>query len=125
MADQPRISLAPKSKGALSKSFSINGVGQNALKHVTTNHTNMKFSVCISYSIDGGNTFKKIVSDFYVNNETIVPVEAKGQVNNSLRQLFSIKPDAMDEPWWILHFSNNVSNNKTDTMQQGILYDYQ
>lgn len=132
LADQPRISLAPKSKGALSKSFTISGLGAEAIKsatgiehNLTPNNATLKFSVCISYSIDGGNTFKKIVSDFYVNNRIIIPVASKGKVNDSLRNLFSTKPDAMDEPWWILHFSNNVSFNKSDTMKQGVLYDYQ
>lgn len=132
LADQPRISLAPKSKGALSKSFAISGLGVGDIKHVrgiekdlTPNNAKQKFSICISYSTDGGNTFKKIVSDFYVNNNIIIPVESKGKVNNSLRYLFLTKPDAMNEPWWVLHFSNNVSSNKSDTMKQGVLYDYQ
>lgn len=137
LADQPRISLAPKSKGALSKSFTISGLGTEAIKsangiehNLTPNNATLKFSVCISYSIDGGNTFKKIVSDFYVNNRIIIPVTSKGKVNDSLRNLFSTKPDAMDEPWWILHFANNVDSGiiiskKSDTMKQGVLYDYQ
>lgn len=132
LADQPRISLAPKGKGALSKSYTIKGIGKEAIKsvrgiehNVAPNSATLKFSVCISYSIDGGNTFKKIVSDFYVNNNIIIPVESYGKVNDSLRNLFSTKPDAMDEPWWLLHFSNNVSAKKSDTMIKGVLCDYQ
>lgn len=130
-ADQPRISLAPKGKGALSKSFVVAGIGKAGVKNAGMTEANVaftnasqKFSICISYSIDGGSSFKKIVSDFYVNNQIVIPVKSKNKVNDSLRELFTTKPDAMDEPWWILHVGNNVED-ASDTMKQGLLYDCQ
>lgn len=128
IADQPRVSLAPKSKGKMSKSFQISGVGRGTLVRERTNvnllpMSGNKFSVCISYSLDGGITFKKIVSDFYINSEVVVPVQSKGKVNNSLRMLFTSKPDALDESWWLLYFKSNIGSN--DTMIKGILMDYQ
>lgn len=128
VADLPRVSLAPKSKAQMSKSFRVSGVGYSVLSG-ERNETyplptdGRKFSVCISYSLDGGTTFKKIVSDFFVNSEIVVPVQSKGRVNNSLRTLFATKPDAMDESWWLLYFNNNIGVN--DTMIKGILIDYQ
>ena len=128
IADQPRVSLAPKSQGQMSKSFKISGVGKGTLVR-ERNNTNLppmngnKFSACISYSLDGGTTFKKIVSDFYINSEIVVPVRSKGKVNNSLRTLFATKPDALDESWWLLYFKNNIGSN--DTMIKGVLIDYQ
>lgn len=128
VADLPRVSLAPKSKGQMSKSFKISGFGRNTLigerSNVNLNPSNsLKFSVCISYSLDGGTTFKKIVSDFYINSDIVVPVESKGKVNQSLRKLFTTKPDALDESCWLLYFKNNIGLN--DTMMKGILVDYQ
>lgn len=128
IADQPRVSLAPKSKGQMSKSFQISGIGRGFLNRERSNtypspSNAPKFSVCVSYSLDGGTTFKKIVSDFYVNSDIVVPVRSKGKVNNSLRTLFTTKPDAMDESWWLLYFNNNVGGN--DTMCKGVFVDYQ
>ena len=128
IADQPRVSLAPKSNGKMSKSFKISGVGKGSLigEHNNINLSSsegLKFSVCISYSLDGGATFKKIVSDFFLNSDIVIPVKSKGEVNNSLRKLFITKPDAMDEPWWLIYFNNNIGFN--DTMVKGVLIDYQ
>lgn len=128
IADQPRVSLAPKSHGQMSKSFHISGIGRGTLNRERSNtylsSTNApKFSVCISYSIDGGTTFKKIVSDFYINSDIVIPVRSKGKVNNSLRTIFTTKPDAMDESWWLLYFNNNIGGN--DTMCKGVFVDYQ
>lgn len=128
IADQPRVSLAPKSKGKMSKSFQISGVGRSYLNRERSNtylssSNAPKFSVCISYSLDGGTSFKKIVSDFYINSDIVVPVQSKGRVNSSLRTLFTTKPDAMDESWWLLYFNNNIGGN--DTMCKGVFVDYQ
>lgn len=128
IADQPRVSLSPKSKGQMSKSFQISGVGKGYLNRERNNtylssSNAPKFSVCISYSIDGGANFKKIVSDFYINSDIVVPVRSKGRVNSTLRTLFTTKPDAMDESWWLLYFNNNIGVN--DTMCKGVFVDYQ
>lgn len=128
IADQPRVALAPKSKGQMSKSFHILGVGRKSLvkERNSTYSSPMngnKFSVCITYSLDGGTNFKKIVSDFYINSDIVVPVQSKGKVNNSLRTLFTTKPDALDETWWLLYFNNNIGVN--DTMCKGVFIDYQ
>lgn len=128
-ADQPRISLAPRSKGAMSKTFRATGVGTGSWTNSSTMNTAMttisagkKFSVCISYSLDGGNTFKKIVTDFYVNSEINVPVLQKGMVNDALRRVYIAKPDALTEPCWILHVNNNLEDA---ARVQGVLFDYQ
>ena len=130
LADQPRISLAPKSNGAMSKRFHITGVGKRGLETRSGIHTNMtdqttncKFSVCISYSLDEGRTFKKIVTDFFVNSHIVIPVAINGRVNNALREIYTVKPDALNETWWLLHFKNNVPGY--NSLMQGMFYDYQ
>ena len=137
IADQPKVSLAPKSSGAMSKVFKIKGLTKNmafggenniAQLGLTVDDTYCKFSVCISYSLDGGETYEKIVTDFYANSRIIMPVTGKGKVNDALRRIYSSKPDALREYWWMLHFSNNITNfkyNVYDTRVQGVLYDYQ
>lgn len=128
-ADQPQISLAPKSHGAMSKTFSIAGVGSASLKNsgvmtstYTSDNSYCKFSVCISYSVDGGLTFDKIVTPFYVNSVIICPVRSHGKVNTALREVLSNKPDAIHEPWWMLYAITNLGEN--DILYQGALTDY-
>lgn len=134
IADQPRVSLAPKSNGAMSKTFSVNGLGINSLGttsmqkvNLTQDNSYCRFSVCISYSVDGGNTFEKIVTDFYANSKIIVPVPNGASVNNSLRQIYTANPSAIHEPWYLLHFRNNVCENTAwqNFRNYGVIYDYQ
>lgn len=131
VADQPRISLSPKSNGAMSKIFNIAGIGKAALKQsigifsrLNENESYCRFSVCISYSLDGGNTFDKIVTEFYADSKVIVHVANHGKVNEALRQIYTSKPDALSEPWWMLYFANNMDLGN-DCMVQGVLFDYQ
>lgn len=129
-ADQPQISLAPKSYGLMSKEFSIIGVGRPYLKYLnetntafTSENSNCKFKVCISYSLDGGNSFEKIITSFYVNSIITSPVPSHGKVNDALRKILSRKSDAIHESWWMLYSVNNIECN--DSFFNGALTDYQ
>lgn len=133
--DTPRISLGPKGSGAMSKRFSVLGIGEgkipnvtnpSATKAMTENTSNCKFSVCISYSVDDGATFNKLVTNFYVNSCLSVGVVEYGKVNDALRTLLTTKRDALGEPWWLIKFDNNVSCYMSfDCYQSGFLFDYQ
>lgn len=130
VADLPQVSLAPHSNGAMSKTFRISGIGASSLNDKAVNQPSLtkdqsycRFSVCISYSIDGGQTFDKLVTNFYANSKVVVPVVNHGQVNNALRQIYEQKPDAINEYWWLLNFDYNISGGYNKRVQ-GILYDY-
>lgn len=130
VADLPQVSLAPHSNGAMSKTFKIAGIGSSSLSGSAVNQPSLtneqsycRFSVCISYSIDGGQTFDKIVTDFYANSKIVVPVIQKGRVNDALRQVYQSKQDAINEYWWLLNFNYNIPGG-FDKRVQGILYDY-
>lgn len=131
IADQPRVSIAPHGNGAMSKVFKISGIGKAAIGNSgAVQHTSLseqmspcRFSVCISYSFDGGNTFDKIVTDFYLNSEIVV-ITKKGHLNNALKEIYSAKPDAINEYWWYLYFNTaDYSNGFLDRVK-GLLYDY-
>ena len=131
VADQPKVSLAPKGCIFMSKNFGITGVGRESLKNSNSILPNIAeagsaktFSVCISYSLDGGKNFEKIVTDFYENSEIAVPVEKEGAVNEALRKIYTIKPDAIHEPLWLLYFSHNIISSP-NIFVQGALSDYQ
>ena len=130
IADQPRYSIAPKGMGKLSKNFNISGIGRTSLKNVrdanfsyTKNSSSCKFSVCISYSIDGGQTFDKIVTPFYLSSQIAKPVISNGKVNEVLRSVLEQKQDALYEPWWILYSVNNV-DLENDYITRGALLDF-
>lgn len=130
VADLPQVSLAPHSNGAMSKTFHVTGLGASSLGGsavnlplLTKEQSYCRFSVCISYSTDGGQTFDKLVTDFYANSKIVVPVVKHGQVNNALRQIYEQKLDAINEYWWLLNFDYNRSMGY-DKRVQGILYDY-
>ena len=137
IADQPEVSLAPKSNGAMSKIFNISGISPQTYSRLDKEIINLtdkeninNFSVCISYSIDGGKTFDKLVTDFYVNSRIIVPVKNNGNINESLKTIYTLKTDALNEPWWMIGFNNNTRELfyeiiKDNCIAQGALIDYQ
>lgn len=129
-ADQPQISLGPKGHGAMSKTFSIGYLGKSLLESSAERNSQFsqadsycKFSVCISYSIDGGENFEKIVTDFYANSWIVCPVRSHGKVNDALHTLLSSKTDALGEPWWMLYFNTSINNNN-NILNNGVITDY-
>ena len=139
VADLPQVSIAPYGNGAMSKVFPIKGVGAEALKQTPNNNSlislteeqsDCKFSVCITYSLDEGKTYKKLITNFYTNSNVAVPVASERTVNESLRNLYSIKPDAVNAPLWLLYFKIKAKYDFTKSISnylgnsQGILYDY-
>lgn len=97
-SDQQQVALGPKGSVAMSKSFKIKGVGQDN-SYVAESSSGLEdkceFSVCISYSVDRGKTFKKMVTEFYVNSNIIVPVSKNENINEALRSIYLTKPDAL------------------------------
>lgn len=131
VADLPQVSLAPRSNGAMSKVFHVTGLGASSMGDMEALHTHLneaqsycRFSVCITYSVDNGKTFEKLVTDFYANSMVIVPIQRKGKVNDALRQVYAAKSDLLYEPWWLLHFNSNIPSGVRN-MTQGVLFDYQ
>lgn len=146
VADQPRVSIGPHGNGAMSKVFAVNGLSANSLRGaqyslplIKESDSFCRFSVCISYSFDGGQTFEQLTTNFYADSRLSVPVERSGRVNDSLRKLFTIKPDALYEPLWLLSFNDSISaevsssadsfmeesKRQTTNYCNGILFDYQ
>lgn len=116
LKEQPQVSLAPKSGGAMPKGFKIEGVGKrrtfNEYRSTKNNSYSAadapdKFRVVISYSTNGGVTYNHVDTEFYVNSDIIVPVKSFGKVNDALRELYTLKPDALHEQWWIIQPIDN------------------
>lgn len=131
IADMPEVSLSPHSHAAMSKSFSITGMSADRYLEGTAidldyKNTYCKFSVCISYSLDGGKNFKKIISNFYANSKIVVPVSNSKNVNEALRTIYTKKPDAIYEPFWRIDFHTNFyGHDYNPNCIHGVLYDFQ
>lgn len=129
IADQPRVTVGPFGEVVLSKQFSIPiiGVGFSSLSkqivEVTENakKATSKFSVCISYSRDGGKEFHKMTSDFFINSIIALPVQSGRNINDVIKNIYKIKTDAVNEPWWILTASSNL---KTNSFANGYFIDF-
>lgn len=127
--DEPQISLGPQGSGYMSKEYKVAYLGISSISSAveqndtyTPEKSYCKFSVCISFSIDGGKTFDKVVTDFYVNSRIVCPVRSHGRVNDALRTLMSTKTDCLNEPCWLIFFNSNINAN--NTMHMGVIRDY-
>ena len=131
IADMPKVSLAPFSNGAMSKVFNLKEISSKTMSLakvvkplISEQESFCKFSFCVSYSLDGGVTYEKLVTNFYADSKIVIPVSLHGQVNDALRQIYKVKPNLWYEPWWLLYFPSNISDVKKH-LSQGLLYDYQ
>lgn len=136
IVDQPVIKIAPYGQEKMGRLFQVTGIGTDYLTNLSNSMSNQdlyvvncrpeespqRFSVCISFSTDNGNSVDKLVSNFYVNSLMLSYVKRKGYVNNSLREMAAQKGNMYTEPWFLLNFNTNVSG--IDGYYQNKLYDY-
>ncbi len=146
IADQKRINIGPRGGAAMSKIYPVAGIGKNSVSPsdaatlLTFKQSPRHFSVCISYSLDDGKTFEKLVTDFYLTASIYVPVENQGMVNAAMRRLIGTKSDLLAQPWYLIYLQNNIAdttgddfyipsystkNVTFDNIVQGMMYDYQ
>lgn len=129
-SDLPKISIGPKGSQDLHWEYRISGVGVSALASesggsvfYSKETSPLKFSVCVSYSTDGGETFKLITTPFYVCSMFKSPV-SNGKVNDAFRAIYSRKPDALNEPVYIFSLDGNIAPGFS-SYRQGLLIDFQ
>lgn len=145
VSDQKRVNIGPRGAIALSKTFSITGVGKNnvsptsSMPKLSYKESPLRFSICITYAPNGEDDMEKLVTDFYVSASMYSPVESNGKVNAALRKIISQKPDLLAQPWYMINFNNNIGDvsgnnfwveqintHKTyDNILNGLIYDYQ
>lgn len=126
--DMPTISIAPRGKMIMSKQFEIHGVGieqrekgkqpELEFPDATMSQSPLKFSVCISYTIENEPNPKKLVTEFYVNSALIESVQA-GKVSGGFRKIYNIKPDALVEPSFVFVVKTNIPEEKNSDFGQG------
>lgn len=113
-SDQPHIHIGPKGSVAMSKSFSIPGLGYSAISgsdfvDIAPKASKLKFSVCVTYSVDDEKTYEKLVTNFYVNSHITIPVYNK-KVSEAFYKIYDMKPDALVENMYIFMMPNNIKS---------------
>lgn len=110
--DMPSVSVGPHGKMVLSKEFEIMGLGggsPSGYECVDAKYKDapLKFSVCVSYSLEGSDESMKLVTDFYVNTNLYADV-SKGMVSDAFTQIYRSKPDAVAEYVYLFNINNNL-----------------
>lgn len=128
ISDQPLVHLAPNSNGAMSKTFKVsfdflNNSNEVIMPSIAQENSPWRFSVCISYSFDGGKTIEKLVTEFYAESYINAPLKTEGKVSEAMTTIVKNKPDMYNVPLYILDFRNNYKVVKR--YMAGVIYDYQ
>lgn len=101
VADMPQVSIGPRGRMAMSKTFNLNFSSLPDFNVATPDESPRRFSVSINYSFDNGESWNTIVGDYFVNSHFNIPVKER-QTNAAVRSLMKQKPNAIMEPWYIL-----------------------
>lgn len=135
--DQPSVAIGPKGQIHMARVFQIEGVGTRFLSELASKNTSRqnlnisaesrsesiaKFSITITYSLDGGETTETITSDYFIDNLMTVYVNENGRTNEALRKIYSMKKDVFDESWYLIYFDTNI--DAKNSYLNGKLYDY-
>lgn len=141
IADQPLVNVGPRGSIAMSKAFAINCVGKNETAgdsyiDIAPQKAVKKFSVCVTYSVDEGKTFDKLVTNFYVSSFINEPVSNR-KVSQTFYKIYQQKPDALAEDLYMFIINNNIAaesigidgefithSNVCDSYIKGALIDY-
>lgn len=120
ITDQPIVHIGPKGSIAMSKAYSIDGIGWSAKSRgniidIPQKDSDIKFSVCITYSLDDGVTYNQLVTHFYESSHIIVPVDNK-KLRKAFYNIYELKPDALAENMYIFTIPNNIKTVTTDVM---------
>ncbi|MCM1451200.1 MAG: hypothetical protein NC102_02995 [Clostridium sp.] len=99
VADLPKVSIGPRGRMAMSKTFKINLDDSGQMLNATPEDSQITFSVCITYSFDDGETYDRIVADFYCNSN-ILELVTNRKTNEAVRRILQKKPNATLEPWF-------------------------
>lgn len=131
ITDQPIVNIGPKGSIGLSKAYQIPGIGKGyTSKHNIVDTKNesspCKFSVCITYSVDDGQNYTKLVTNFYLSSSISEKVDNR-KINNAFYRIYDKKPDALAENWFLFNITNNLkakSENGLEFLEHSQLYDY-
>lgn len=139
--DEPRVSVPPMGKAKMSKRYRIATFEEAShdmrkiLYGEMEQNTSVfgsefvsQFSICISYSIDGGETFDNLITDFYIDAYMNVPVKVKKSVtllDETLHEMVQSKPNMYNAYSWILMFKGGNDKDINYLSNLTTIWDYQ
>lgn len=121
ITDQPLVHIGPKGCVAMSKAYKIQGVGssakrgENIIDISPNSKTAVKFSVCVTYSLDDGANYEKLVTNFYVSSHISIPINNK-KVSKAFYRIYELKPDALAENMYLFIMPNSITNRTINEM---------
>jgi len=126
ITDQPLVHIGPRGSVAMSKAYSIDGIWASSQSNgniidISSSNASVKFSVCITYSLDDGNTYDKLVTHFYESSNITIPVNDK-KVSAAFYEIYKLKPDALAENMYMFKIPNNIKAVTTDAMGEFITH---
>lgn len=116
VAGQPAVSIGPKGRTALAQRHNIPGIGgvnlgkdgtSDNFTDLTFEQSPLRFTACITYSLEGNPKSEKLVTQFYVNSKIIEPV-SDGKVSAAFRKIYNRKPDVLAEPSYMFVVNTNL-----------------
>lgn len=141
--DQKQINIGPKGVVALGKQYNVKKVGWSGINYnncyvdVSHNNSPIKFTISVSYSLDDGNTFEMLTTNFYVNSSISVRSN-NNKVSKSINSVYAQKNDALAEYLYMFLVEDNIKllkdvdsfywedmyNNTNNVFMRGYLIDY-
>lgn len=141
VADLPVVSVAPRGTVVMSKKFNVHGIDKSYVGEfipvtnvdMTPTNSSCRFSVCISYSTDGGENYDKLKTDMYVNSEVFARVQDDSRINDAVSEIYKTKTDAIYEPLWFMYicrmpqYGGRITkyNRRDFFSNEGVLFDFQ
>lgn len=123
VTDQPEVRIGPKGRMVMSKQFPITGVGRKYITPQSNSYNDclpstspLKFSICVSYSMDD-EVEKRLVTDFYVNSNIVIS-DNPWKVNDAFHKIYADKTDALAEPSFMFVIKTNL--NVKDARSMGL-----
>lgn len=119
IVDQPQVHIGPKGSIAMSKAFTLPGIGSSMdatqqFIDASVSASPVKFSICISYSTDDGATYDRLVTQFYVSSQISQKVENR-KVSSAFYSIYAQKSDALAENLYMFFIPNNIKESSTNT----------
>lgn len=117
MSDLPQVSIGPKGKMAMSKIFKLNTSDPKTEPkeklNMTLNDSDESCSIHIRYSLDDGETYETISSEFFSNACIYKTFYGKNRsTNGAVREILKLKPNMTLEPWFFLRTFHGLDNNR-------------
>ncbi len=131
--DQPKVSVPAHGRISMGRTFKMDGVGNEFIKHLLKNtreevggkynasNTYAGATIYVYYSLDEEKTYHSMETTIYANSFYVARILKEGLVNDALRRIYTQNPTLFNEPWYLLSIplfaEKNPGNNLPVTVE--------